>query len=960
MRHPILKSQAVPYLGALLAAGVVLALVWVADRLDQQRAHEANRTSVIHRLSVVRSRLEGALNARLFLTRGLVGHISIHPEVADAEFEELARALMAGNTGIRSIQLAKNTIVSHLIPLRGNEKARGLRLLELPDQRAAVRRALDSKQTVVAGPVQLVQGGVAFVSRTPIYLTPPGGSPASGPYWGLATILIDRDILLKEAGLSDASAGLQYALRGKDGLGAQGDVFFGDTATFESMPVILDVSLPNGSWQLAAIPVGGWAAVSPRLRGIRIGGGFLALMAGALAFVAMLHHRQVSAREHRLRLMVEHLPAGAVYVEGDHLLLNKAAEAITGYRRSELTTRARWFRSLHGAQAEDFHGRYEADRAAEFPAARVVRITRKDGEERIVESVTYRFDGGEVWLLHDITEQVRAVEGLRAREEQYRVLYQENPAMYFTVDERGTVLSVNKFGAEQLGYTVEELLRQPVLKVFHHNDQDAVLQQLTRCLENPGYLFHWELRKVRKDGGLMLVREAARAVRGPDDKPVVLVVCEDITDRKRAEEALRQAYNEMDQRVQERTAELSWTIKTLQDEILQRRQAQDSLQESREHFRQLAETTRAIPWEADARTWLFTYVGPQAVELLGYPLDAWYEKDFWVSHIHPDDRKSAVDFCMESSSHLEHYEFQYRMIAADGRNVWLNDIVHVESTDGIPQKLRGFMLDISERKWAEEDLQRLREQLAHVTRVTTMGELTASLAHELNQPLTAIVSNAQAGERFLAAPSPPLAEVREILDDIVADGQRAGKVIRRLRGLLKKGKFEFAPLDLNEVIGEVVMLAGADTIMRNVTIAPELVSDLPPVRGDRIQLQQVLLNLILNGLEAMGDGVGGDRKLVIRTDLGGGGTVRVAVRDSGVGIPENTLDRIFEPFYTTKPTGMGMGLSITRSIVEAHGGKIWAANNPDHGVTVWFTLRGSEQPAPTPSPGLAGAKQEKS
>lgn len=946
VRHPILKSQALPYLGALLAAGVVLALVWVADRLEQQRVHEANRTSVIHRLSIVRARLEGALNARLFLTRGLVSHVSIHPEAAETQFEDLARALMAGSTGIRSIQLAKNTIVSHLYPLRGNEKARGLRLLELPDQRAAVQRALDSKQTVVAGPVQLVQGGVAFVSRTPIYLTPPGGSPASGPYWGLATILIDRDTLLKEAGLFDASTGLQYALRGKDGLGAQGEIFFGDPAIFESIPVILDVSLSNGSWQLAAIPVGGWAAVSPRLWTVRIGGGFLVILVGALALLAALHHRQVSAREHRLRLMVEHLPAGAVYVEGDHLFMNKAAEAITGYRRSELTTRAQWFRSLHGAQAEFFQGRYEADRAAGFPACCEGRITRKDGEERIVESVTYRFDGGEVWLLQDITERVRAVEGLRASEEGYRVLYQENPAMYFTVDERGTVLSVNKFGAEQLGYTVEELLRQSVLKVFHPDDRDTALQQLTRCLENPEHLFHWELRKVRKDGSLMWVREAARALRGTDGKPVVLIVCEDITQRKQAEVALREAHDKLEGRVQERTAELSWTIKILEDEIVQRREAQDALQASKERFRQLAETTKAIPWEADARTWLFTYVGPQAVELLGYPIEAWYEKDFWVSHIHPDDRKSAVDFCTESSSHLEHYEFQYRMIAADGRIVWLNDIVRVESTDGTPEKLRGFLLDLSERKWAEEDLQRHRDQLAHVTRVTTIGELTASLAHELNQPLTAIVSNAQAGERFLAAPSPPLAEVREILGDIVADGQRAGEVIRRLRGLLKKGEFQFAPLDLNGVIGEVVTLAGADAILRNIAIALELASDLPLVRGDRIQLQQVLLNLILNGLEAMGASVPGDRRLVIRTTRGEGGTVRVEVQDAGVGIKEERLDRIFEPFYTTKPSGMGMGLSITRSIVKAHGGEIRAASNPDRGATFSFVLPAIGDPSP--------------
>jgi PAS domain S-box-containing protein len=374
---------------------------------------------------------------------------------------------------------------------------------------------------------------------------------------------------------------------------------------------------------------------------------------------------------------------------------------------------------------------------------------------------------------------------------------------------------------------------------------------------------------------------------------------------------------------------------------LVRKRGQEALRQSEDRFRLLSETTRAVPWEADAKTGQFTYVGPQAERLLGYPVAEWYKKEFWPDHIHPEERESTVNLCLKLTQTHKDYEFEYRMLTADGGIVWVHDIVSVESADSEPKTLRGFLIDISDRKRAEEDLQRHREQLVHVTRVTTMGELTASLAHELNQPLTAIVSNAQAGERFLAAPSPPLAEVREILEDIVADGQRAGEVIRRLRGLLKNGEFEFAHLDLNGVIGEVVTLAGADALVRNIPLALELDSNLPPVRGDRVQLQQVLLNLILNGLEAMGDGVGGDRKLLIRTDLGVGGTVRVAVRDSGVGILENTLDRIFEPFYSTKPTGMGMGLSITRSIVEAHGGRIWAANNPDHGATIWFTLPAS-------------------
>jgi len=241
------------------------------------------------------------------------------------------------------------------------------------------------------------------------------------------------------------------------------------------------------------------------------------------------------------------------------------------------------------------------------------------------------------------------------------------------------------------------------------------------------------------------------------------------------------------------------------------------------------------------------------------------------------------------------------------------------------------------RKQTELEAQRLRQDLTHIGRVSAMGELTASLAHELNQPLTAILSNAQAAQRLLAADVVNLEEVREILKDIVTDDKRAGDIIHRLRGLIKKGDLEFVPLDLNEIVGEVAWLVRTDAILRNVSLSLEFDADLPKVLGDRVQLQQVVLNLVLNGLEAM-ESRAGERTLVIRTARDGAAAVRVAVQDSGSGIDEKDLDRMFEPLYTTKAEGLGMGLAIVRTIVDAHGGGLGAANNAQGGATVHFTL----------------------
>jgi len=236
------------------------------------------------------------------------------------------------------------------------------------------------------------------------------------------------------------------------------------------------------------------------------------------------------------------------------------------------------------------------------------------------------------------------------------------------------------------------------------------------------------------------------------------------------------------------------------------------------------------------------------------------------------------------------------------------------------------------------ELQRNRQELTHLTRVSTLGELAGSLAHELNQPLTAILSNVQAAQRFLAAQPVNLDEVREIFQDLVADNHRASEVIRKIRALVKKGEFEAASLSLASVIGDVALLVHSDAIVRGIRLMLTISPELPPVHGDRVQVQQVVLNLLLNAFDALECRSMHDRVVVVEAALDSTGMIRTAVRDCGHGLDGDKIDKLFLPFFTSKREGLGLGLSISRSIVEMHGGRIWAENNKDQGATFYFTL----------------------
>ncbi|CAE6959375.1 Adaptive-response sensory-kinase SasA [Paraburkholderia nemoris] len=245
-----------------------------------------------------------------------------------------------------------------------------------------------------------------------------------------------------------------------------------------------------------------------------------------------------------------------------------------------------------------------------------------------------------------------------------------------------------------------------------------------------------------------------------------------------------------------------------------------------------------------------------------------------------------------------------------------------------------FIIDKTDRY----ELRRQRQDLAHLTRVSTMGQLASSLAHELNQPLTAILSNVQAAQRFMTADPIDLAELRDILNDIVQDDYRASEVIRRIRAVVKKGDLEMIPLDLAGVMRDVVALVHSDAIVRGTRVTLDIDSTLPPVRGDRVQLQQVMLNLLLNAFDAMNEVPPVERMVCVTLKPADDGMVLIAVRDRGHGLTADKLDKIFKPFFTSKPQGLGLGLSISRSIIDMHRGRLWAENNNDRGATFYVAL----------------------
>lgn len=383
--------------------------------------------------------------------------------------------------------------------------------------------------------------------------------------------------------------------------------------------------------------------------------------------------------------------------------------------------------------------------------------------------------------------------------------------------------------------------------------------------------------------------------------------------------------------------ELSLDVARVNDLVRELQASEADLRESEQRMALAASAAELVLWMwniADDDIW----ITDQGHAMFGLGKGEHINFERFLATLHPEDREPTRRAVMQSLHETSHYHAEYRVVHPDGNTRWYSAHGRVERDhQGQPVRMRGIAIDVTQRRQAELEAAHQRHELAHLSRVTMLGELSGSLAHELNQPLTAILSNAQAAQRFLARGTDNPDEMRDILTDIVSDDKRAGEVIRRLRGLLKKDEAQFLPIDLNEVVQEVLKLVRSDLLNRNVSIRMELAADLPVVSADRVLLQQVLLNLMMNGCDAMNGCDTRHRELVVRT-AADGDEVRISVTDRGTGIPPGKLETIFESFYTTKDHGMGLGLSVCRSIVTSHRGRLWAENNPEGGASLHVAL----------------------
>jgi two-component system, LuxR family, sensor kinase FixL len=372
----------------------------------------------------------------------------------------------------------------------------------------------------------------------------------------------------------------------------------------------------------------------------------------------------------------------------------------------------------------------------------------------------------------------------------------------------------------------------------------------------------------------------------------------------------------------------------LSGEVLRAAQLSEDLRESEDRMTLASEAAGFGVWMwsiARNRVW----GSERWLGLFGFAPDATVTFENVIQRIHPEDREGVERAARRALEDRADYAGEYRVVLPDNTQRWVAARGRVyPDTQGKPVRMMGATTDITARKQAEEKAQRQHEELAHLSRVTTVSELSGSLAHELNQPLAIILTNAQAAQRLLAQQPPDLAEARDILADIVSEDQRAGEVIRRLRSLLKHGETSLQPLMVNDIVEEVLQLSRNSLIGYGVTVHRSLAPNMPQVQGDHIQLQQVLLNLILNACDAMSANPPAGRQLTVAT-AHRDGAVRISVSDTGCGLPSD-VERIFQPFYTTKKHGLGLGLPICRSIVTAHKGRLWAEARDGAGCGATF------------------------
>jgi PAS domain S-box-containing protein len=487
---------------------------------------------------------------------------------------------------------------------------------------------------------------------------------------------------------------------------------------------------------------------------------------------------------------------------------------------------------------------------------------------------------------------------VRIGEEFHRVVVETASDVVVSIDHRGDILLANHATTTTFGYEPSELIGQPLTMLMPEYLRDLHQAGLNRYQETSQRHINWrgtELIGLRKNGEEFPVEVSFGEITNNGNR-VFTGFIRDISERRQAEEALRASERDL------------------------------SL---------IIETIPGLVWCA-APDGELNYLNQRILDYTGTSAGAWVQLG-WKNLLHPDDAEPTAQAWAHAVATGQPLQVQCRFRRSDGVYRWFRALGQAaRDSEGGVARWYGLLIDIDDRKNMEEALRSSQARLSRAIQTATVGEFAAAVAHEVNQPLAAVVTNGQACLRWLAAQPPGMAKAQEAAERIVRDGKEAGEVVRRIRSLFKQAAVEKIELDLNEVIREVLHLLSGETTRKRVAVETDLGQDLAPIAGDRVQLQQVIFNLLLNGIDAMDSVVDGPKTLFISSKRPGPETVLVEVRDSGTGLKDP--DKIFEAFFTTKENGMGMGLAICRSIIDAHHGRLWAASGEGVGATFSFTL----------------------
>ncbi|MGC1450717.1 MAG: PAS domain S-box protein [Candidatus Sulfotelmatobacter sp.] len=493
---------------------------------------------------------------------------------------------------------------------------------------------------------------------------------------------------------------------------------------------------------------------------------------------------------------------------------------------------------------------------------------------------------------------------LAAAEERWRSVFENSAIGVALTDLNGRFLAVNPLFEEMLGYTEEELRNISFFDVTYEDHLRPNQALVGELLAGTRQQFQIEKQYRRKNGSLMWVRNNVSMVPATERAPrFLMALSEDITERKQAEEKLRrsEAFLAEGQRLA-RVGSFSWRVAT--SEITWSEQLD-------------------LIFEFDVDT-------PQTVERV-------------FSRVHPDDIQLFREMADRARRDGSDIDYEHRLLMPNHSVKYVNMVAHATRDRDGQLEYIGAVQDVTQRRLSEDALSKARSELAHVARISSLGVLTASIAHEVNQPLSGIITNAGTCLRMLAAEPPNVDGARETARRTIRDGNRASEVITRLRALYGKKDPMIELVDLNEATREVLALSLSDLQRNRVLVQQELANGLPLVAGNRVQLQQVILNLLRNASDAMNAVDDRPRQLLIRTEGNEDDHVRLMVRDAGVGFASQAADRLFDSFYTTKNDGMGIGLSVSRSIIESHHGRLWATLNTGPGATFSFSIpRASE------------------